>query len=88
MCGSEAQVKMAYCSSSPGLVCARGRFIRSPAPLYGTTTSKWHERLCLSPKIAVLLSDRWALPDPSGTHSLDCLHVWKVLDIRLDISKL
>ena len=33
----------------------------------------------------MFLDDRWALPDPSGTRSLFCLHIWEVLDIRLNI---
>ena len=47
--------------------------------------SKSYETLCFRPKIAVFLGDRWALPDPSGTCSLICLHIWKVQDIRLNI---
>ena len=30
----------------------------------------------------MFLGDRWALPDPSGTRSLICLRIWKVLGIR------
>ena len=46
---------------------------------------KFYTMLCFRPKIAVIFGDRWAVPDPSGTCSLICLHVWKVLDIRLNI---
>ena len=59
-----------------------GRFIWSSASLYG---SKSFKTLCFRPNIALFLGDRWELPDPSGTLSLICLHIWKVLDIRLNI---
>ena len=47
--------------------------------------SNSYETTCFRPKIALFLGDRWALPDPSGTCSLICLHIWKVLGIRPDI---
>ena len=62
-----------------------GRLIWSSAPLYITVTSKSYETPCFRPKIAVFLGNRWALRDPSGTLSLICLHIRKVLDIRPNI---
>ena len=47
--------------------------------------SSSYETPCFRPKTAVYLGDRWALPDPSSTRSLICLHIWEVLDIRLNI---
>ena len=44
-----------------------------------------YETPCFGPKIAVFSGDKWALPDPSGTHSLICLPIWRVLDIRFNI---
>ena len=49
--------------------------------------SKPYEMLGLRPEIAVFLSGMWAFPDLSGTCSLICLHIWNVLDIRLNISE-
>ena len=46
-----------------------------------------YETLGLRPKIALFLTGMWAFPDLSGTRSLICLHIWNVLDIRLNMSK-
>ena len=76
-----APIKVACCSVSPSLVCAQWTFhLESSAPIQYDHEVKL-ETLCSRPKIAVFLSELWALPDPSGTHDLMCLHIWKVLDI-------
>ena len=46
---------------------------------------KPYETGCFRPKIAVFLSEGWAWTNPSGTCSLNCLHMWTVLDIRHNI---
>ena len=77
---------MAFFGVNPGLVCARWAFhLEFSAPTQYDHKVNLTKHLCLRPKIAVCLGDRWALPDSSGTRSLNCLHVWKVLDIRLNI---
>ena len=54
-------------------------------PYAARPQSNSYETLCFRPRIAVFLGDSGALSDPSGTLGLTCLHVWKVLDIRLNI---
>ena len=43
------------------------------------------KRGVLGGEIAVFLSEGWAWTNPSGTCSLNCLHIWTVLDIRPNI---
>ena len=79
-----AQVKGGFCSVSPGL-CPMGVSFGVQGPYMVRPQSEYHKSLCLRPRSAAFLTDGWALPDLTGTCSLICLHVWKVLDIRHDI---
>ena len=70
------QVKVAFCSVGPGLVCAQWAFhLESSAPYTVPPRSNPYKTLDLRPKIAVCLTGMWAFPDLSGTCSLIRLHV-------------
>ena len=82
MCGPGGKVKVAFCSVSLGLVCARwASHLEFSAPIWYDNKVNFYSM----PKIAVFLADRWALPDLSGTRSLICLQIWKFPDIRLNL---
>lgn len=86
MCGPGGQVTAAFCSQSMPILCPIGTSFGFSAPVRYDHKEPY-QTLCFTPKIAAFLSDRWALPDLSGTPILNCMHIWNVLEIRLAICK-